>query len=94
MGRNLRTTVPMAPLQLTPETPKVNRVKKKEEIKSQANKNFNTHHRARTLPPLHVGEQVWLPDNATEGTVEKETILLIFLTKYYMLFLFLFHLVM
>ena len=36
-------------------------------------RNFDHHHRARSLEPLLPGETVWLPDNASDGKVVEKT---------------------
>ena len=48
-------------------------VKEKEEkIRERQQKNFNNHHRARQLRSLQTGEQVYIPDNSSEGIVLEE----------------------
>ena len=73
MSRKLRTTIPMIQKKLSPCLPRKSLVKEKEEkIRERQQKNFNNHHRARQLGSLQTGEQVYIPDNSSEGIVLEE----------------------
>ena len=74
MGRKLRTTVPVALTQLVPHLPNFSKLKEKEkQLRERQRKNFNHHHRAVDLKPLQAGDNVWIPDTSSEGTVVTET---------------------
>ena len=73
MGRNLRTTVPTTRAHRTPIVVDAEELRKKErDLRERQKQDFNRHHGARKLPDLKEGDQVWLPDRATEGTVGEE----------------------
>ena len=72
MGRKLRTTIPKIQKQLLPYLPDKSAVKVKEKIRKRQESNFNKHHNARQLRPLQTGEQVYIPDNSSNGTVIDE----------------------
>ena len=42
---------------------------KEEKMKLKMKNNFDSRHRAQTLPPLHSGDTVWLPNEDTEASV-------------------------
>ena len=42
-------------------------------IREKQQDNFNNYHQARQLKPLQLGEQMYIPDNSTEGTVIEES---------------------
>ena len=46
--------------------------KKEREMRDRLKKNFDSHHKARSLKPLDPGVCVWLPDMSTEGKVIRE----------------------
>ena len=73
MGRNLRTTVPTTRAHRTPTVVHVEELRKKErDLQERQKQDFDRHHGARKLPALKEGDQGWLPDRATEGTVGEE----------------------
>ena len=58
MGRNTRTTVPIIPKELSPCLPNHSKLHTKEtEMREILKKNFNSHHKARSLKHL-IGENV------------------------------------
>ncbi|XP_042072880.1 uncharacterized protein K02A2.6-like [Haplochromis burtoni] len=70
MGRRLRTTLPMLPSQLEPTLPDNALLAQKEREKRMMDMaNFNRRHRAKPLCSLSPGEQVWVTDVKTTGTV-------------------------
>ena len=72
MSRKLRTTIPMIQKKLSCLSKKSFVKEKEEKIRERQQKNFNNHHQARQLRPHHTGEHVYIPDNASEGTVVEE----------------------
>jgi len=73
MGRVLRTTVPTTRVQRKPQIPDLTSVQREDEkIKARQKRNFDSHHGARTLPPLQPGDQVWLPGRESEAEVGRE----------------------
>ena len=74
MGRKLRTTIPVISKQLSPCLPNKTILKQKEmRMRERQQDNFNNYHQAKQLRPLQVGEQVYIPDNSSEGTVIEES---------------------
>ena len=72
MSRRLRTTVPTIADLLKPRLPDESSLREKEEESRGKQKvNFDKHHRARGLELLTPGDQVWIPDHKTNGTVVK-----------------------
>ena len=72
MGCKLRTTVPVATNQLKPRLPKTHLLQQKEkQIRERQKRNFDNHHRARSLSPLGKGDEVWLPDG-TSGQISQQ----------------------
>ena len=70
MGRRLRTTVPVLPSELNPALPDSGAVARTEEAKRKADAvNYNRRHRVRALRDLSSGEEVWVTDVKTPGTV-------------------------
>ena len=62
-GRNLRTTVPTIPMELTPKWPDLTKLKMHEEEKKQVQADyFNSRPRTRSLKELLPGQQVWVQD--------------------------------
>ena len=62
------------PKLLHPELPNRSQLCSKErKIRDWQKRNFDHHHRARSLEPLLPGETVWLPDNASDGKVVEKT---------------------
>ena len=63
MGRKLRSTVPAHPNVLQPKLPNSVQIRQKEvELKASSKFNFDRKHRAKELPPLTVGYEVWITD--------------------------------
>ena len=70
MNRCLRTNLPMTEEQLQPHVPDFATVKAKEEEQRRKQKKvFDLRHATRELDPLLPGEQVWIPDHNTSGSV-------------------------
>ena len=65
VGRKLRSTVPAHPNVLQAKLPNaVHRSTRQKEVESKASSkfNFDRKHRAKELPPLTVGDDVWITD--------------------------------
>ena len=63
MGRKLRSTVPAHPNVLQPKLPNAVHIRQKElELKASSKFNFDRKHRSKELPPLTVGDEVWVTD--------------------------------
>ena len=63
MGRKLRSTVPAHPNVLQPKLPNAVHIRQKEvEMKASSKFNFDRKHRSKELPPLTVGDEVWVTD--------------------------------
>lgn len=70
MGRSLRTTVPTLPSELRPTLPDRSMLVQKEREKGMYdNVNYNRRHGAKSLSSLSSGQQVWITDTKTSGTV-------------------------
>ena len=70
MGRRLRTTVPTLPSELDPALPDSAAFALKENERARADvERYNRRHRARALGILSPGEQVWVTDAKSPGTV-------------------------
>ena len=70
MGRRLRTTVPTLPSELDPALPDSSTFARKENEKARADvERYNRRHRARALGVLSPGEQVWVTDARSSGTI-------------------------
>lgn len=62
MGRQLCTTIPQLSISLLPHWPNIKGFRRFEKwAKENQQRNYNLRHRARPLPPLHSGQNVWLP---------------------------------
>ena len=62
--------MPTAPTQLHPIVPDYSRLKEKEEtIRNKQKDNFDSRHRSKELTPFSPGENVWVTDQQTPGTV-------------------------
>ena len=73
MGRKIRTTVPILPKLLKPKLPNNFQLRKKEKaIRERQRRNFNSHHRAKDLPPLEKGQMVWIRDSDEQAVVTDE----------------------
>ena len=63
MGRKLRSTVPAHPNVLQPKLPNAVHIRQKEvKLKASSKFNFDRKHRSKELPPLTVGDEVWVTD--------------------------------
>ena len=61
--RKLRSTVPMQPNVLQPKLPNaVHMSTRQKEVELKASSRFDRKHRAKELPPLTVGDEVWITD--------------------------------
>ncbi|CAJ1055538.1 uncharacterized protein K02A2.6-like [Xyrichtys novacula] len=70
MGRRLRTTVPTHPSELCPALPDRSMLVQKEREKRTSDAaNFNRRHCAKPLSSLSPGQEVWITDTKTPGTV-------------------------
>ena len=72
MGRKLRTQLPTLPNNLKPAVPKPIDDKENQYRQNQE-QNFNRRHRAKELPVLQPGDQVWLRDQQRYGQVIEKT---------------------
>ena len=45
---------------------------REEKMKLEMKCDFDTRHRAQTLPPLNTGDTVWLPNENTDASVLKK----------------------
>ena len=73
MGCNIRTTVPIIAKELSPRLTDHSKLQKKErEMREILKKNFDSHHKARSLKRLDPGVCLWLPDMTTEGKIINE----------------------
>ena len=74
MNRKVRTTLPMTEVQLLPSIPDRDIVHQREEqSKQKMNENFDKRHKVITLPTLKKGDEVWILEFETFGTVIEET---------------------
>ena len=70
MGRKLRSTVPQLQTHFSPQLPTQTELREKDKsLKHSQKKNFDRHHRVRSLTPLKTGEKVWICDRKETGTV-------------------------
>lgn len=70
MGRHQRTTVPAFPAVLEPAIPDLRSVQRKEREKRWMDaSNYDRRHRVRNLSDLSSGDQVWITDTRSTGTV-------------------------
>ena len=75
MGHKLRTTLPILPSKLIPgvETSELERARERENHqRTKQQQNFNRRHRAKPLPKLNPGDEVWIRDMATVVYPEHE----------------------
>ena len=73
MNRILRSTVPTTREQRQPRIPDRGEVERRDlTLKKRQKYNHDTHHGTRSLPPLTLGDRVWITDRQEEGTVEEE----------------------
>ena len=72
MSRKLRTTVPIVREQRKPKVVEMTVFMEKDNsLKEHQRDNFDSHHRAKELPPLSLGDWVWVPDRESPGQVLK-----------------------
>lgn len=70
MGRRLRTTVPVLPAVLEPAIPDLQSLQCKEREKRwMDSRNYDRRHRVRNLSDMSPGDQVWITDTRSTGTV-------------------------
>ena len=75
MSQIIRSTVPVAANNLKLQVPKFLLVKQKNEIlKRKQKKYFDKRHQTTELPTLHPGDEVWIPDHDTRGTIQREEV--------------------
>ena len=68
MGRNIRSTIPQVPRCFEPEWSYLPEFRQKDALEKRKQKaNFDLRHRARPLPPLEHGQNVWV---RTDGRVD------------------------
>lgn len=73
MNRKLRSSLPITPEQLLPQIPDYSQLREKEERAREKQKaTFDTRHRSQLLEPLLPGEEVWIADQKTQGTVVRQ----------------------
>ena len=73
MSRKLRTNLPTTRDSLRPAVPDLSLVRRREEqMRQQAEQNYNRRHGARDLEPLSPGQTVWIPDRQEESEVLQE----------------------
>ena len=71
MGRKLRSTVPVLPQVLKPETPLSGAIRERESARQARNKaNYDSRHQAIQLPLLSPGDPVWVRDLDRFGKVD------------------------
>ncbi|XP_014661923.1 PREDICTED: uncharacterized protein K02A2.6-like [Priapulus caudatus] len=72
-NRRIRTKIPMVPEKLLPAVPDPVVLRGKEEhIRMQSKINFDRSHRARDLPSLEEGQEVYLPGRQETGVVDNK----------------------
>ena len=63
MERKIHTRIPTSPSKLKPSRPYLEQFREKyASLKGRQKKDFDRRHSTKTLPELHSGERVWLPD--------------------------------
>jgi len=73
MGRQLRSCLPVIDKLLLPQAYNLKDVQEKEnQTKSSQKRHFDRRHRARSLPALQSGDQVWIRDLDRPGTILKQ----------------------
>ena len=73
MSRKLRTNLPSTRDSLRPAVPDISLVRRREEqMRQQAEQNYNRRHGVRDLEPLSPGQTVWIPDRQEEAEVLQE----------------------
>jgi transposase InsO family protein len=74
MGRRLRTQLPVLPRNLQPQSHDLKSLRDKEDTYRQNQEcNFNKRHRAKDLPILNPGDQVWIRDQKRDGQIVDQT---------------------
>ena len=75
MSQNIRSTVPVAADNVKPQAPIFLVLKQRgEKLKREQKKYFDKRHQTTELPTLHPGDEVWIPDQNTRGTVQREEV--------------------
>ena len=70
MSRRLRTRVPSTPISLIPELVDFEELDRKEETyRTLQKQNFDRRHRAKALPQLGIGDEVWIKDMKRTGRI-------------------------
>lgn len=70
MGRKLRSTIPMAPVNLVPKTPNLQALQEfEQQARSKLKSNFDKRHSAKLLPSLNAGDEVYVPDRKGNAEV-------------------------
>ena len=73
MSRNLRTTVPVLPCRMKPVVVDSPRLRERDsELKEKQKEHYDSRHRAQDLPVLEKGDEVYIPQMKTSGTVQQE----------------------
>lgn len=73
MGRRIRTSLPTATSNLRPKIPEDKSVREREKERIiQQKRNYDKHHGTRQLRELVPGEEVWIVDKRTTGTVVRK----------------------
>ena len=73
MGRLLQSSVPTSQAQRRPQLPDLARVRARDcQGKARQMSNHDQHHGVRSLPPLHMGDRVWIPQREQEGEIREE----------------------
>lgn len=67
MGRKLRTTLPIT------SDHSAERHTNEKDLRARMKKNFDERHRAKNLPPLRPGDNIWIPGNRSGGIVLEES---------------------
>ena len=70
MTRNLQTNVPALPCHLKPVVVDYARLQRRDlELKQWQKDNYDLHHQLHNLPPLEIGNPVYIPQMKTNATV-------------------------
>ncbi|KAK3729801.1 hypothetical protein QZH41_003408 [Actinostola sp. cb2023] len=73
MSRNLRTTVPVLPCRMKPVVVDSSHLRKRDgELKQKQKEHYDSRHRVQDLPVLEKGDEVYIPQMKTSGTVQQE----------------------
>jgi len=73
MSRNLRTTVPVLPCRMKPVVVDSSHLRTRDgELKQKQKEHYDSRHRVQDLPVLEKGDEVYIPQMKTSGTVQQE----------------------